>query len=486
MTIKRRLLLTGFSLLLALLILGAVAVNIAWDMFKEAGEDTPGLLSFTHLMGKVDGMAKETAKKGNEERLIKAARKFNRKYSGAGAALAVFKGDTQLADPPLAIPRDVLALAFAAESGGLVSTGKNAAYIQKAAGFTLALYNPAFNPRLPEFDERPEFIFILLLLTVAVVFVTVIFYNIALSRFVFRPIAKTLDTLQSGAGRIRDGDLAYRVRHRGKDEFLPVCEAFNEMAERLMDSVQAKQKDEESRRQLIAGISHDLRTPLTSIKAYAESLAGNVADTGAKRDKYLNTIMMKADDMEKIIRQLFLFSKLDLAEFPVNMETVGVNGELAAITEALKDEFEKTGLDIAARTGGPELFVRLDTAQFRNALYNILDNSRKYKTGARGKALITSSAAGGMVLITVSDDGPGVPACALEKIFDVFYRCDAARSAPEKGSGLGLAITAKIMRHLGGFVRAENNPGGGLSVIISLPAAEGGAQKIYEEKNPDN
>jgi hypothetical protein len=131
MTIKRRLLLTGFSLLLSLLILGAVAVNIAWDMFKEGGEETPGLLSFNHLMEKVDDMAKETGKKGNEKRLENAARKFNRKYSGSGAALAVFKGNTPLVESPLPIPGDLLGIIFAAESGGLAATGKNAAYISR-------------------------------------------------------------------------------------------------------------------------------------------------------------------------------------------------------------------------------------------------------------------------------------------------------------------------------------------------------------------
>jgi signal transduction histidine kinase len=486
MTIKRRLMLASFSLLLALLILGAAAVDIAWEMFQSGEENTPGLIFFSRLMGKVDEMAEETGRSANGNRLENAVRRFNRRYSGSGAVLAVFKGNIPLAESPLPIPPDLLEFAFSTESGGLTADGRNAVYVKKAANYTFALYNPDFSLRLPELDGRPGLIFTLLLLTIAVILFTVVLYNIALSRFVFRHITKTLEALKSGAGQIRDGDLAHRIHHKVNDEFFPVCQAFNEMAERLLDSVRAKQKDEESRRQLIAGISHDLRTPLTSIKAYAESLAENVADTEAKRGKYIRTIQMKADDMEKLIRQLFLFSKLDLAEFPVNRETVGINRELAIIAESIRDEFERTGLDIILQTGEPELFVSLDLAQFRNALYNILDNSRKYKTAKRGWAVISSRAAEGLVLITVSDNGPGVPAEALEKIFDVFYRCDTARSSPGQGSGLGLAITTKIMRQLGGCVKAENRANGGLSIIISLPEIPDSGIILYDEKDSDN
>jgi signal transduction histidine kinase len=253
------------------------------------------------------------------------------------------------------------------------------------------------------------------------------------------------------------------------------------MAGRLLASVQSKQRDEESRRQLIAGISHDLRTPLTSIKAYAESLTDNVADSQEKRDKYLNTIKIKADDMEKLIQQLFLFSKLETSEFPMDLEIIDVNKELSAALEALREEFERSEIDITLHTDGTGIFARLDRLQFRNALYNILDNSRKYKSAGRGAALISGGAANGEICLTISDNGPGVPGESLGKLFDVFYRADSARSSSVQGSGLGLAITAKIIKQLGGDIRAENNAGPGLSIIITLPLY--GNQ--HEEKDTD-
>jgi signal transduction histidine kinase len=452
--------------------MGAAAAHIGWELFDIQEESGPDPFIFYRAFDKIEDLAEEIREKGGEKHLEDAVRRFNRKRSSGGIALSVFKGTVPLVESPLPPPPEILDLAFAAENGGLVSTGKSAAYVQKAGPYTLALYNPAFNVQRPEYDTRPELMFTLLLLTIAVIILTVVLYNIVLSWFVLRPIAGTLETLRSGASRIRDGDLEHRIPHTTKDEFLPLCQAFNEMAGRLLESVRSKQKDEESRRELIAGISHDLRTPLTSIKAYAESLAANVADTGEKRAAYLEIIQMKADDMEKIIRQLFLFSKLDLAEFPLNREITGINGELALIIGAIREEFEKTGLDIYLETEETETFVLLDAAQFRNVLYNILDNSRKYRTAERGKALISSRADWDWVFVTISDNGPGVPSGTLERIFEVFYRVDSSRSAG-RGSGLGLAITARIMKHLGGNVRAENRPDGGLSIILSLPRMKG-------------
>jgi signal transduction histidine kinase len=469
MTIKSRLLITSFSILTVLLVMGIAAVKIGAEIMesslKEANSD---IYSFLYAAEELDE-AMERLAKGRGVSFEKNLEWLRGECSGIGISIAVFMDDAPFDGPGGPLPPDLKALVFASKTGEFVSTGTQAAYIAKAAGYTVVLFDTAFSFQESEFDNRAQYIFTVLLLTVLVITFTVVLYNIVLSRFVFRHITNALGTLESGVNTIRDGDLACRIRYRTKDEFFSVCEAFNEMADRLLASVQSKQRDEESRQQLIAGISHDLRTPLTSIKAYAESLADNVADSQAKRDKYINTIKMKADDMEKLIRQLFLFSKLETSEFPMDIEIIDINKEISATVDILKEEFEQSGIDITLHTEGTEILTRLDRLQFRNAVYNILDNSRKYKSANRGTALISSGAVGGKIVLTISDNGPGVPGETLEKLFDVFYRADSARSSSVQGSGLGLAITAKIIKQLGGNIRAENNADTGLSIIITLP-----------------
>lgn len=113
-----------------------------------------------------------------------------------------------------------------------------------------------------------------------------------------RSITTPLDALVHGVRQIRDGNLEYRIEYDGKDEFAQVVDDFNEMAQRLQDMVNARQKDDENRRALIAGISHDLRTPLTSIKGYVEGLEKGVANSPQMRREYLDTIRQKTDDLE--------------------------------------------------------------------------------------------------------------------------------------------------------------------------------------------
>lgn len=134
---------------------------------------------------------------------------------------------------------------------------------------------------------------IVILLTI---FLSILLTNRFLIRFVFRKIERPLDILTKGVHEIRDGNLDYRIHYDGNDEFLPVCEDFNEMAERLKTSVCQIQRQERSRKELVAGISHDIRSPLTSITAYVEGLLDGIARTPEAQRQYLETIRAKAAD----------------------------------------------------------------------------------------------------------------------------------------------------------------------------------------------
>ena len=296
--------------------------------------------------------------------------------------------------------------------------------------------------------------------------------NRFLTQFVFRHIVRALDTLTSGVRRISDGDLGARIKYPEEDEFTQVCHDFNDMAGRLLDSVNERERDEANRRELIAGISHDLRTPLTSIKAYVEGIQEGVAASPEARKRYIDTIGNKASEMERIIDKLFLFSKLEIGVFPYHMERVGLAGELSEIVDELGEEYGGKGLVVSFEAGAEELFASVDTTQFRNVVVNILENSVKYKIRVHASMKIELARKGEWASIAFTDDGPGVPEEVLPKLFELFFRGDPSRSNANGGSGLGLAIAAKIVEHFGGTIAAENMPEGGLAVIISLPLCE--------------
>ena len=309
-----------------------------------------------------------------------------------------------------------------------------------------------------------------------VVFLTILMTNRFLTRFVVRKIEEPLDLLSEGARRLGEGDLDFRITYTGKDEFAPVCGAFNEMATRLKESVERTRRDEESRKELLAGISHDLRSPLTSIRAYVEGLLDGVAQTEESKRRYLRTIRTKAEDIDRLVSQLFLYSKLDLEGVPMEMRPIRLDEFVTGFVDEASLDSRTHGLEITAEHLVP-VTVSADPEQLRRVLANILENSIKYKNKETGHLRITLEESG---LLVLADDGPGVPEDALPKLFDVFYRSDPARKNPAGGSGLGLAIAAKAVQGMGGTIRASSGPCGGLAIEITRSKEE-----ACDAENPD-
>lgn len=308
-------------------------------------------------------------------------------------------------------------------------------------------------------------IVILFIMIIAAVIVT----NRFLTKFIFKKIEAPLDILTDGVHQIRDGNLDYHITYSGKDEFQSVCEDFNDMAARLKESVETTQKNEQNRKELIAGISHDLRTPLTSIKAYIEGLLEGVAATPQMQQKYMKTILAKANDIDRMVDKLFLFSKLDLGDCPFYPEKLKIGQEILSVVTSNEKEYREKGMQILCKNIPQNLEVYADPVQLHSAITNILENSLKYKDSEAVTVEIYCENSAEDVSVIIEDNGPGVPSEALPKLFDVFYRSDPSRNNPNKGSGLGLAITAKILERFGGAVHAENLQPKGLRIIMTIP-----------------
>jgi signal transduction histidine kinase len=301
-------------------------------------------------------------------------------------------------------------------------------------------------------------------------FVTIItVINNLLNYRLIKTIIRPLRPLSDGVKQIHDNNLAFRIDYQNDDEYRPICEAFNEMAARLEASAAQKRREEASRRELMAGISHDLRTPLTSIKGYLEGLETGVASTPEMRARYFTIIKNKAADMEHIVERLFLFSKLDMDEFPLTLRRIALVPVIADMIEEVSPEYEQRGLAVHITENHREAFVLADTLLLRNVVINILENSVRYKTKRNGTVKISAAVVNASILLRFADDGPGVNAEILPNLFDVFYRADPSRSI--EGSGLGLAISKKIIDRSGGAIYAELPRSGGLAILISLPLA---------------
>ena len=310
-------------------------------------------------------------------------------------------------------------------------------------------------------------VFLSALAVVAAVVGSILLTNRFLTRFVFRRIEQPLTLLADGARRLGEGELDCRIDYAGEDEFRPVCQAFNEMARHLQASIAQTCREEESRKELLAGISHDLRSPLTSIRAYVEGLLDGVAATPAQQRRYLQTIRAKTEEIDRLVSQLFLFSEMALDQYPLLLRPLELSAWLGQLTDEVREEYRQRGLELSVQS--TPVTVRADPEQLRRVVVNILDNSAKYKTRPVGRVEITVDEEETAARLTLTDDGPGVPEEALPRLFDVFYRSDPARSNPAGGSGLGLAIAARAVRQMGGGIGARLAPGGGLAIVITLP-----------------
>jgi signal transduction histidine kinase len=308
----------------------------------------------------------------------------------------------------------------------------------------------------------------LIFLVYAAIFVLFIcIINSILTYRMTKNITKPLEILNRGVNQIHENNFAYRIEYNDDTEFRPVCEAFNQMAAQLQTSAERRIKDEANRRELLAGISHDLRTPLTTIKGYLEGIETGVASTPQMREKYFFAIKNKTGSMEQIIERLFLFSKLDMEEYPFTPRRVNIMRAIMDMIEEITEEYANRGLIITITDIHQNIFVSIDTMFFRNALINILENSVTYKTKETGHIEIGASLVGDSILLCFSDDGPGVSTDTLPRLFSAFYRADPSRHT--KGSGLGLAICAKIVERSGGTIHAEESNSGGLAIVIRLP-----------------
>ncbi len=322
-----------------------------------------------------------------------------------------------------------------------------------------------------------ELIRLLLSRTGIIVLIIVLLFVIAISVVSFittRTIVKPIKKIAQGADEISRGNLDYEIDYKSTNELGQTVDSFNEMRIKLKESIEKKNKAEEERKILVAGIAHDLRTPLTSVKGYAEGLADGIANTPEKQRNYIKIICDSINDTEKILDDLLTISRLELSGYELNKTDVSVNEFFGDGAEEIKTVLDRVGFDFEYENRCSEdTMIYIDVDRFSRVISNIISNSIKYaRDDIKGSVRIVLDEYERSVMIEISDNGIGVDRNSLPKIFDTMYRADPARTRVSQGSGLGLSVCKQIVELHSGSIWARSKEGEGLSIFISLPKRE--------------
>lgn len=308
-----------------------------------------------------------------------------------------------------------------------------------------------------------------LLVYIIIIILIMILINGILTYWVSKKIVKPLIALKNASTKIKEGDLDFEVKANTNDEIGELCKEFEDMRYRLKESVELQHQYENNRKELISNISHDLKTPVTAIKGYVEGIKDGVADTPEKMERYINIIYKKASDIDKMIDELFLFSKLDVNKLPFDFERVDIKSYLNDSMEELKFDLEKNNVEIHLIDKiGDKISILADREKLRRVIINIVGNSVKYMGKTDGDIQIILEDLGGFVQFEIKDNGRGISQDTLPFIFDRFYRADPSRNSQTGGSGLGLAIAKRIIEGHGGKVWAESTVGLGTSIFFII------------------
>ena len=223
---------------------------------------------------------------------------------------------------------------------------------------------------------------------------------------------------------------------------------------------------ERTREEFVANVSHELRTPLSMIKGYVETLLGGAKDDPPTAAKFLQTVERHANRLTLLIEDLLTITSLESGHINLNRQTLALPPVVDKVLTDLKPRADARGVKLINQV--PPLAVPADPNRLHQVFSNLVDNAIKYGR-AGGTVVVGGQAAdGGAVEIFVQDDGPGIPAEALERIFERFYRVDKARSREQGGTGLGLAIVKHIVLAHGGKVWAKSEPGRGSTFFFTL------------------
>ncbi|MDP4092733.1 MAG: HAMP domain-containing sensor histidine kinase [Bacillota bacterium] len=306
------------------------------------------------------------------------------------------------------------------------------------------------------------------------IFITVggilqILYMMSLEKRIITPISK----LKSGVEEIAKGNYDVKVEGIVRNEISLLIDSFNDMAHKLLESDRLKAEYEENRKLLIANISHDLKTPIASIQGYIEAITDGTVTNTENINKYLQIIKNNTVYINKLIDDLFLFSKLDMQKLDFNFQIQNIGHFMDDLMEEFKFELEEQQCKFVYQNKlDKDYEVKLDGKRLNQAVRNIIGNAIKYGPENNLNISVELYYKEESIYIGIRDNGPGIPEDKLEHIFDRFYRVDAERTKDLISTGLGLAIARELVEAHGGKISVSSSKKEGTCFTIELPKAD--------------
>ena len=297
-----------------------------------------------------------------------------------------------------------------------------------------------------------QLLFVITYLMTAVLFFFYSFY-----------IRKPLYAITKGASEFANGNLSYQIPVKSENELGYLASNLNYMADKL-------NRNGEYQRQFISNISHDFRSPLTSIKGYVEAMIDGTIPV-EMQEKYLKIISYEAERLEKLTRGLLTLNELDIHKRMLNIQDFDINQIIKSTAASFEGTCTTRQILLELILSGQTLYAHADLEQIQQVLYNLLSNAIKFSPD-HSTITIETTEKNGKIFVSVKDHGIGIPKSSLNKIWERFYKIDRSRGKDQKGTGLGLAIVKEIISAHGQHINVISTEGVGTEFIFTLEQAK--------------
>ena len=286
--------------------------------------------------------------------------------------------------------------------------------------------------------------------------------------FVSRSITQPIRQVKETARQIARGDFSKRVRIKSKGELGELAESLNTMADELQQKMENLKQLDRVRTDFVANVSHELKTPLTLIKGYIETLQNKAIDDKEKSAKFISIIKEHSDRLGYTIDDLLSLSELELSKDCVNRTELNLKEVIDEISLGFGQALAEKQQSLTVSTQGDDFSIQADRNKIEQVFVNLIDNAVKY-TKESGRIEILLREQGQTICVTVQDNGIGIPKEHRNRVFERFYRVDKARSRELGGTGLGLSIVKHIVLAHNGKIAIESEPNKGTTVSVTFP-----------------
>jgi signal transduction histidine kinase len=291
--------------------------------------------------------------------------------------------------------------------------------------------------------------------------------SIAFAALVAAITSRRLAALHAGAQLLAGGALDTRVEVRGADEVADLSKAFNRMSSQLEESFERERSMEQQRRDLIASVSHDLRTPIASIRAMSEAITEGVVSDEETTRLYLNRMRHETGRLATLIDDLFEVARIDSGSLELRLHDTPLGELVSETVDGLQAQAEEKGVSLSTRCHGEDPVLALDAPRMQRVIANLVQNAVRH-TPSGGEVAVEVQRTNGHVEVAVRDTGEGIALEDQAHVFDRFYRSEKSRSRDTGGAGLGLAIARGIVEAHRGSLIVQSQPGSGSMFVVRL------------------